>query len=126
MKITVRRSGNLGRALLGAVAALALVVPANAGAQQITQSPPEQRDGLWNGVLIGAAVGAVIGMAVAPPAFCGRNDSECATIVRVAIGLPSIGAGIAVGVIVDALHQDRSAGVVSSGRRTGAIFRVRF
>jgi hypothetical protein len=56
-------------------------------------------------MLIGAAVGVVVGFVIAPPAFCGRNDGECAAIVKVAIGLPSVAAGIGVGALVDKLHH---------------------
>jgi hypothetical protein len=61
-------------------------------------------DRLWNGMLIGAAIGAAVGMLIAPPAFCGGgHDTECATIVRATIGLGSIAAGVGVGALVDGL-----------------------
>ncbi len=69
----------------------------NAGAQTGTG----QGDPLWNGILIGAGAGALYGMVIAPPQFCGHNDPECAAIVRVVIGLPSIGAGAGIGALVD-------------------------
>ena len=73
---------------------------------QISQS--QKRDSIWNGLLIGAGVGAVAGMLIAPPAFCGSHDSECATIVRVAIGLPAIAGGIGIGALVDGLQSRRT------------------
>jgi hypothetical protein len=73
------------------------------------QSP--KRDTIWNGILIGAGIGAVAGMLVAPPAFCGSNDSECAAIVRVAIGLPAIAGGIGIGALVDGLQSRRGTAV---------------
>ena len=81
-----------------------LAVPNLAHAQS---NQTRDRDSLWNGILIGAGVGAAVGMLVAPPAFCGNNDSECATIVRVAIGLPAIAGGVGIGALVDGL-QSRS------------------
>jgi hypothetical protein len=74
------------------------------------------RDSLWNGILIGAGVGAAVGMLIAPPAFCGNNDSECATIVRVAIGLPAIAGGVGIGALVDGLQS----GAPSPQRGIGA------
>src|SRR5262245_44796049 len=53
-------------------------------------SPTTGSDPVWEGLLIGGAAGAIGGMIIAPPLFCGHNDPECAAIVRVAIGLPSI------------------------------------
>ena len=73
-------------------------------------------DKLWNGMLIGAGVGAAVGMLVAPPAFCGSNDSECATIVRVAIGLPAIAGGVGIGALVDGLNKREAAVPFPSGR----------
>ncbi len=58
-------------------------------------------DPLWNGILIGMGAGALYGMAIAPPQFCGHNNPECGAIVRVVIGLPSIGAGAAIGALID-------------------------
>lgn len=76
-----------------------LAWPADAPAQG------KSGDKLWNGMLIGAGVGAAVGMLIAPPAFCGNNDSECAAIVRVAIGLPAIAGGVGIGALVDGLHK---------------------
>ncbi len=95
--------------IVACVLMAALLVPDAAGAQP-RQPATSHKDRLWNGMLIGAAIGAAAGMLVAPPAFCGRNDSECAAIVRVAIGLPAIGAGIGVGALVDGLHKSQAPG----------------
>jgi hypothetical protein len=105
-----------------------LAVPNLAHAQG-TQT--RDRDSLWNGILIGAGVGAAVGMLIAPPAFCGNNDSECATIVRVAIGLPAIAGGVGIGALVDGL-QSRDAsmpftnGRVTRPRLAGVQMSVRF
>jgi hypothetical protein len=81
------------------LALVALAWPGQAHAQS------KSGDKLWNGMLIGAGVGAAVGMLIAPPAFCGSNDSECATIVRVVIGLPAIAGGVGIGALVDGLHK---------------------
>ncbi len=72
-----------------------------------------KRDSLANGMLIGAGIGAAIGMLVVPQVMCGSNDTECSTIVRVVIGLPSIAGGLGIGALVDGLHKQdaRPAGV---------------
>ncbi len=88
---------------------IGLAVPSPAYAGQRNASGG--RDSLWNGVLIGAGVGAAVGMLIAPRAFCGAHDTECATIVRVAIGLPAIAGGIGVGALVDGLMSRRDARV---------------
>jgi hypothetical protein len=81
-----------------------LAVPGLAHAQS---NQTRDRDSLWNGILIGAGVGTAVGMLIAPPAFCGSHDSECATIVRATIGLASIAGGVGIGALVDGL-QSRS------------------
>jgi hypothetical protein len=72
------------------------------------RDPSNDRDSLWNGMLIGAGIGAAVGMLIAPPAFCGgQHDTECATIVRAAIGLPAIAGGIGLGALIDGLQSRR-------------------
>jgi hypothetical protein len=72
------------------------------------RDPSNSRDSLWNGMLIGAGIGAAVGMLIAPPAFCGGlHDSECAAIVRVAIGLPAIAGGLGAGALIDGLQSRR-------------------
>ena len=97
----------------------AVELPAQPQTPVLFQRTVRQRDSLVNGMLIGAGIGAVVGMLVAPPAFCGANDSECATIVRVAIGLPSIAGGLGVGALVDALNS-------KDARPAGVAFNVRW
>ena len=66
----------------------------------------DDRDRLWNGMLIGAGIGAAVGMLIAPPAFCGGgHDTECAMIVRATFGLGSIAAGVGIGALVDGLQR---------------------
>ena len=100
---------NSGAGLLIAAVLLTFAWPAHADAQTAV---PVKHDSIWDGILIGAAVGTAVGMVLAPPAFCGRNDSECSAIVRVAIGLPAIGIGIGVGALADGLHHQRGPGPV--------------
>ena len=90
-----------------------LAVPNLAGAQT---SSSGDRDKLWNGMLIGAGVGAVAGMLVAPQALCGSHDTECAVIVRAAIGLPAIAGGIGIGALVDGLTSRDATVPFTNGR----------
>jgi hypothetical protein len=46
-------------------------------------------------------------MLIAPQALCGAHDTECSTIVRVAIGLPAIAGGVGIGALVDGLMSRR-------------------
>ena len=87
----------------------ATLQPSGSVAQTVFQrDPSNDSDCLWNGMLIGAGIGAAVGMLIAPPAFCGGlHDSECATIVRVAIGLPAIAGGIGLGALIDGLQTRR-------------------
>jgi hypothetical protein len=96
-----------GQHLTESARTIAIPLPAGDGVRshRLYQGGNTGSDRLWNGMLIGAGVGAFVGMVLAPPAFCGRNDSECATIVRVAIGLPSIAGGIGAGALVDWLMK---------------------
>jgi hypothetical protein len=92
----------------------------------------KDRDRLWNGMLIGAGIGAAVGMLVAPPAFCGGgHDTECAMIVRATIGLGSIAAGVGIGALVDGLQQRDASmpfanGRASRPRLSGVQMTVRF
>jgi hypothetical protein len=94
------------------------------------QRAENDRDSLWSGMLIGAGVGAAVGMLIAPPAMCPGNDTECATIVRVVIGLPAIVGGLGVGALVDGLmsrshrpgQTNRGAGVRPIGIRFTTSF----
>lgn len=106
-----------------------LVVPSAAHAQS---NQRDDRDRLWNGILIGAGVGAAVGMLIAPPAFCGGgHDTECAMIVRATIGLGSIAAGVGIGALIDGL-QSRDASVphgitrARTPRLSGLQMTVRF
>ena len=107
---------------------MTLALP-NAAPAQTNQN--DDRDRLWNGVLIGAGVGTAVGMFVLPQYFCGAQDTECSAIVRATIGLISIGAGIGIGALVDGL-QSRDASVpfshgrVMRPRVSGAQLTVRF
>ena len=92
-----------------------LAIPDFAHAQA---SDREDHDKLWNGMLIGAGIGAAVGMIVAPPAFCGGgNDTECAAIVRATIGLASIAGGIGIGALVDGLQYRDATAPFAQGRR---------
>jgi hypothetical protein len=91
------------------VLALVLAAPAQARAQTKTQT---DHDSIWNGALIGAGAGAVVGLAAAPRVFCQHDDPVCDKIVRVVLGVPSILLGMAAGALVDGLHHQRRPAVV--------------
>ena len=101
---------------------LILAVPHLAHAQSAQGG---KRDRLWNGMLIGAGVGAVAGMLIAPQALCGSHDTECAVIVRAAIGLPAIAGGIGIGALVDGLNSRSPSPQRAFGVR-GVQMTVRF
>jgi hypothetical protein len=105
-----------------AILTLALALPSSAGAQTIKK----QHDPIWDGLLIGAAVGTVVGMGLGPRVFCGRKDPECAAIVRAVIGLPVIGIGIGVGALVDRLHNQRAIGPAPFRQSTSMKLNFRF
>jgi hypothetical protein len=63
------------------------------------------RDPLWNGTLIGLGIGFGVAV-VTTRAMCGSNDSECAAIVNLVLGIPSVAGGAAVGALVDALRRE--------------------
>jgi hypothetical protein len=90
--------------VVAALLAFALAWPGSAAAQTTAKT---KHDRLWDGILIGAGVGALVGLGLAPRAFCSRNDPECTAVVRVAIGLPAIGVGIGVGALADGLHHEQ-------------------
>ena len=96
--------------VVAALLTFALALPGSAAAQTTAKT---KHDRIWDGMLIGAGVGALVGFGLAPKAFCSRNDPECTAVVLLAIGLPSVGVGIGVGALVDGLHhQQRGFGPV--------------
>jgi hypothetical protein len=80
-------------------------------------SPAGSSDPLWEGLLIGGALGAVGGMVLVPPMFCGRNDAECTAIVRVAVGLPIMAGGFVAGALIDKFHQQGHLVWISKSKR---------
>ena len=120
-----RSACRLGALLL----VISLAVP-NLAIAQTNQN--NDRDRLWNGMLIGAGIGAAVGMLIAPPAFCGGgHDTECAMIVRATFGLGSIAAGVGIGALVDGLQSHDASMRLANGRAmkprlSGAQMTVRF
>ena len=107
---------------------ITLAVPYVASAQP---SQKNDRDSLWNGMLIGAGVGAAAGMLFAPQALCGSHDTECAVIVRAAVGLPVLAGGIGIGALVDGLMSRDGTVPFPNGRAakpklSGVQLTVRF
>jgi hypothetical protein len=67
-------------------------------------APDRRRDSVWNGVLIGAGIGAGGGFIWARN-ICGTTDDECFAIAGPAGILSGIGIGAAIGAVADALHK---------------------
>jgi hypothetical protein len=76
-------------------------------------------DSLANGMLIGAAIGGIVGLIVMPLTMCPPNDKECSTIVQVVIGLPFLAGGFGIGALVDGLNKQNA-------RPAGVAFNVRW
>jgi hypothetical protein len=72
--------------------------------QPSARSKSDERDSVWNGLLIGAGVGATGGYIWAR-SQCGSNDAECSAITN-PVGIIVGGAiGAAVGAILDAFSH---------------------
>jgi hypothetical protein len=83
----------------------ALKTPPPASVMRGAQQPePARRDSVWNGALIGGAIGGPGGYVWARN-ICGNNDSECFAIAGPVGILGGAGIGLAVGAIADALHK---------------------
>jgi hypothetical protein len=68
-------------------------------------APSERRDSVWNGALIGAAIGGAGGYLWARNICGGTDDTECFVISAPVGILGGIGIGAAAGAIADALHD---------------------
>jgi hypothetical protein len=66
----------------------------------VTEIRKQRPDSVWNGVLIGTAIGIGAGI-VATSASCGGNDPECSAIASLAF-IPTFGGGgAAIGALTD-------------------------
>jgi hypothetical protein len=98
--------------LTGRILFMLAILPAMAGAQPLTDSTsartePHRKDSLWNGVIIGAAVGAMVGSF---GSFAISDCSECSGFnVPLTFGVVGAGIGIGIGAGLDALHSKRGA-----------------
>jgi hypothetical protein len=84
--------------------------PVNQTAQEGTPlrgpgGPGERRDSVWNGALIGAAIGGVGGYVWARNICGGTGDTECFVISAPVGILGGIGIGAAIGAVADAVHK---------------------
>jgi hypothetical protein len=89
------------------------IVPQAVGAQSIVKSTgadnpanqSAQEDSLWNGAILGGAVGAMVGSF---GSFAITDCSECAGFnVPLTFGVIGAGAGIGIGAGLDALHSKK-------------------
>ena len=79
-----------------------------------TPNRPLRPDSLWNGVLIGATAGAIIGAA---GSLAISDCSECSGFnVPLTFGVLGAGAGAGIGAVIDALH---GKGAASPQRQPG-------
>lgn len=85
-----------------AVSALSISAIRPARSQAVVRSG--RRDSVWEGLLIGAGIGAAGGYLWGRNQ-CGPNDSECFAIAGPVGVLGGIAIGATVGAIVDALHN---------------------
>jgi hypothetical protein len=81
-------------------ASVSVIRPARS--QAVIQSG--RRDSVWDGLFIGAAIGAAGGYVWARHG-CGSNNPECLAIAGTVGVLGGFGIGAAIGAIVDALHN---------------------
>ena len=113
------------------------VVPVKCPRLAGTDNPPpakqHRKDSLWNGVIIGAGLGALVGTLVS---FAVSDCSECSGFnVPLTFGVLGAGAGAGIGAGIDAWHQKRdipagsrrrTASPVSSKDLRGILARIPF
>ena len=141
---TVYVTDNWGRRVKGRLAELrpgSLVLMQGSRKIQMTEADVnriQRGDSLQNGLWLGLGAGVAAAW-IAPHLFCDLPDDECAAIIFVAIGLPSIAAGGVTGALVDAAIKKTifqyagprgSAQIqvspVLGGRRAGVRATIRF
>jgi hypothetical protein len=95
-------------------------VPFERRAQSSSQAVPQRRrDSLWNGTLVGAGLGAILG---ALGGVARLECSECAGFnVPLTFGVLGAGAGAAIGAGIDAACHDRSTAWASGRLRRVAV-----
>jgi len=79
-------------------------------------------DGLWNGMAVGAAAGAVYGLWYVPKQHCKPDiNPECPGLLRLGVGLPVIAGGAAIGALVDRAIVHRTPGPVATPSRPATL-----
>ena len=79
-------------------------VPTLSSTRQNQPASPARSDTVWEGVLIGAAIGGVGGYVWARN-ICGSNDTECFVITAPVGVLGGAGIGALIGAVADKLHK---------------------
>jgi hypothetical protein len=89
------------------------------------KAPPvgeADRDPLWNGMLIGAAAGAGVGMVWIPETSCNTDvNPECPWILRLSVGIPAVAGGAALGALIDRAVGPRRASAHGPTRTTTVL-----
>ena len=92
--------------LTPALPAVTMDTPGLTGSDNQPPALQHRKDSLWNGVIIGAGLGALVGTLVS---FAVTDCSECAGFnVPLTFGVLGAGAGAGIGAGVDAWRQKRS------------------
>ena len=106
---TVRAQSDAGESSvsLGELSRHAIAMEAKDRAGKTTAiETPTRKDPLWNGMVIGAGLGALVGAFVGDAAF---ECSECTGFnVPLTFGVIGAGAGVAIGAGFDALRHERT------------------
>jgi len=72
--------------------------------QQQPEAKAPKADSLRNGMIVGSAVGAVVGLWYVPEKHCKPAiNPECPRLLRIAVGIPAIASGAALGALIDRL-----------------------
>jgi hypothetical protein len=71
------------------------------GRAQQPRAARAEQDPLWEGMAIGAAVGAGVGLIAVPAKECTPVNPECPKMLRIGVGIPAIAVGAAVGALAD-------------------------
>jgi hypothetical protein len=106
VRAALERSADQGPRITPAISARPIVAasPRQSPAQPTARVQKNGSDSIWNGLLIGAGIGAGGGYVWAR-SQCGSNDSECSAITTPVGLLAGAGIGAAIGAVLDAFSH---------------------